>query len=232
MCMAKDGKDIWVIIPAFNEASAIGEVLSGLADYSFNIVVVDDCSTDDTFDVIGSYPVHRLRHIQNLGQGAALQTGIDYVLQNHQPDYLVTFDADGQHVPESIPHLVEVAQQGGYDVVLGSRFCDESLVENMRFSRRVLLWLAILFTNLTTGLKLTDTHNGLRLFTAEAAASIRVRQNRMAHASEILQQIARYKLRVVEAPVHVRYTAYSMAKGQTMWGGIDILIDLLKGSLK
>ncbi|MBN2502661.1 MAG: glycosyltransferase family 2 protein [Anaerolineales bacterium] len=230
--MAKDGKDIWVIIPAFNEASAIGEVLSGLADYSFNIVVVDDCSTDDTFDVIGSYPVHRLRHIQNLGQGAALQTGIDYVLQNHQPDYLVTFDADGQHVPESIPHLVEVAQQGGYDVVLGSRFCDESLVENMRFSRRVLLWLAILFTNLTTGLKLTDTHNGLRLFTAEAAASIRVRQNRMAHASEILQQIARYKLRVVEAPVHVRYTAYSMAKGQTMWGGIDILIDLLKGSLK
>jgi glycosyltransferase involved in cell wall biosynthesis len=195
-------------------------------------VVVDDCSTDDTFDVVGDYPVHRLRHIQNLGQGAALQTGIDYVLQNYQPDYLVTFDADGQHVSESIPRLVDTAQQGGYDVVLGSRFCNEALVENMRFSRRMLLWLAIVFTNLTTGLKLTDTHNGLRLFTAEAAASIRIRQNRMAHASEILQQIARRQLRVVEAPVHVRYTAYSMAKGQTMWSGIDILIDLLKGSLK
>ncbi len=230
--MIKDGKDIWVIIPAFNEATVIGEVLRGLVDYPFKVVVVDDCSTDDTFEVIGAYSIHRLRHIQNLGQGAALQTGFDYVLQNYHPDYLVTFDADGQHVPESISHLVEVAQQGGYDVVLGSRFRDEALVENMRLRRRVLLWLATLFTNLTTGLKLTDTHNGLRLFTAEAAVNIHIRQNRMAHASEILQQIARHKLRVVEAPVHVRYTAYSMAKGQTMWGGIDILIDLLKGSLK
>ena len=169
---------------------------------------------------------------RHLGVPLALQTGFDYVLQNYQPDYLVTFDADGQHAPESIRHLVEVAQQGEYDVVLGSRFCDEALVENMRFSRRMLLWLAILFTNLTTGLKLTDTHNGLRLFTMAAAAGIRIRQNRMAHASEILQQIARRGLRVVEAPVHVRYTTYSMVKGQSMLGGIDILIDLLKGSLK
>lgn len=232
MTMEKGDQNIWVIIPAFNEAAAIGEVLRGLAEYAFNVVVVDDCSMDDTFEVAGQYPVHRLRHIQNLGQGAALQTGFDYVLQNYQPDYLVTFDADGQHAPESILRLAETTQAGAYDVVLGSRFCNEAVVENMRFNRRALLWLAIIFTNLTTGLKLTDTHNGLRLFTAEAAARIRIRQNRMAHASEILRQISRLGLKVAEAPVHVRYTAYSMAKGQTMWGGIDILIDLLKGSLK
>ena len=159
----------------------------------------------------------------NLGQGAALQTGIDYALAQ-TAEVIVTFDADGQHRVSDISRLAEALFDEQADYALGSRFLGQA--PNLRPLRKALLRAATSFTRLTTGLQVTDTHNGLRAMTRRGAAAIRLRQNRMAHASEWLSQIAGSGLRYVERPVIVEYTAYSLAKGQTIGDAVLILLDL------
>lgn len=188
-----------------------------------NVVVVDDGSSDNTGDEAAQAGAHVVRHPINLGQGAALGTGIRYALRQ-QAQFIVTFDADGQHQPEDIAVLVRTAWTEEADVVLGSRFLGG--VQNMPRSRRWLVKAATAYTRLTTGLALTDAHNGLRLFTRRAAEQLRIRQNRMAHASEVLDWLSSSGLRVVEAPVRIVYTDYSLAKGQSFSSSFNILWDL------
>jgi glycosyltransferase involved in cell wall biosynthesis len=170
-----------------------------------------------------------LRHVVNLGQGAALATGIQYAL-GQGAQVLVTFDADGQHDPADIRKLVEPVIAGEADVALGSRFLAGALGVPRR--RRMLLKIAILFTGLTDHIWLSDAHNGLRALSASAARQIRITQNRMAHASEIVSEIARLKLRYVEVPVQVRYTDYSQHKGQRATDALNIMIELLEERLR
>lgn len=220
---------IFVIIPAYNEGTAIEAVIHDLMEKMpvIEVVVVNDGSRDNTRQVIEALPVHALTHPLNLGQGGALQTGIDYaVLQG--ADYLVTFDADGQHRPEDIPSLIEPLESGEVDIVLGSRFLKAGLT-NATLKRRLLLKAATLFTRITTRLPLTDTHNGLRAFTRATAGKLRIEQNGMAHASEILEKISRLGLRWKEVPVIIRYSDYSQAKGQRASNMINILWDLMLG---
>lgn len=218
---------IAAVVPAYNEAGKLGEVLQTLLPAVDLVVVVDDGSSDDTTHVAVRCGAHALRHPINLGQGAALQTGIRYALAEGATT-IITFDADGQHDPADIPKLV-AALEGGMDVALGSRFLGKA--EALPPLRRLVLRAAVVFTRITTGLRLTDAHNGLRAFSVLAAQTIQIRQNRMAHASEIIEQIARHRLRFVEVPVSIRYTSYSLAKGQRLSGGFEILVDLLKGRM-
>ena len=169
-----------------------------------------------------------LRHPINLGQGAALQTGIRYAL-SRGAGYIVTFDADGQHRPEDIRVLLDMQVKTGADVVLGSRFLGHA--ENIPRLRRMLLQLAVIYTHITSGVKLTDAHNGLRLLTRRAAERLRIRQDRMAHASEIIDQIGALGLTVVEAPVTIVYTEYSLRKGQKLGNALNILTELFVARL-
>lgn len=223
--------DVCVVIPVFNEEKTLNDVLNSLAPYHYLIVVVDDGSNDNTYEIAQSHDVHLLRHLCNLGQGAALQTGISYALTLFDVKFIITFDSDGQHQASDIPKLVDALIKEESDVVLGSRFMVGATAENISFLRKITLKLAILITKLTTGLKITDTHNGLRAFTVEAAAKIKITQNRMAHASEILQQISKFKLKYCELPVNVLYTQYSKLKGQSLLSGIDIILDIIRGRL-
>jgi glycosyltransferase involved in cell wall biosynthesis len=189
----------------------------------YNVVVVDDGSADDTHRLIAHHATAVVRHPINLGQGAALKTGIDFAL-SQGADVVVTFDTDGQHRVSDIPKLLDALARERADFALGSRFLGHST--NMPFARRVLLIGARLFTMLTTGLRLTDAHNGLRALTRRGASALRLRQNRMAHASEILADIARSGMRYVEVPVTIDYTDYSLAKGQRAGDLVMILLDL------
>ncbi|GAC1567397.1 MAG: glycosyltransferase family 2 protein [Vulcanimicrobiaceae bacterium] len=215
--------NLWVVIAAFNEAKVIGETLRGLIALQYQIVVVDDGSQDSTSDEARAKGVTVLRHVLNLGQGAALQTGIDFAI-GAGATHICTFDADGQHAPAAIATLLDTLQSSESDIALGSRFLQPS---PMPKTRRLLLILARIFTRAQTKLELTDVHNGLRLFTHEAAASLRMNQPRMAHASEILASIARHRLKYIEVPTTVSYTAYSLNKGQTFLSSFRILFDLL-----
>ena len=198
-------KAIGVLPDAFNEARAIGRVLAGLAAWPYRVVVVDDGSTDSTGHVAARAGAEVLTHPINLGQGAALQTGIDYALLRGA-SHVVTFDADGQHRPEDIAGLLAALAGHDADYALGSRFRGTAI--DLPPLRRLMLRAATWFTRLTTGLDVTDAHNGLRAMTRAGAAHIRLRQNRMAHASEILHQIAASGLAYVEAPVTIQYSRY------------------------
>lgn len=219
----------WLVIAAYNEGSQVGSVVRRARAAFANIVVVDDGSCDSTGEAAWRSGATVVTHAINLGQGAALRTGMDYAIARGAR-YVVTFDADGQHRPEDAVAMVRRLAEGGLDAALGSRFLGST--DNMPSLRRFLLKAATLFTRLTTGLEVTDAHNGLRAFTADAARRIRIRQNRMAHASEILEEIARQDLSYVEVPMVVSYTEYSLAKGQSTFGAINILLDLLLARLR
>lgn len=216
--------NVWFVIAAFNEASVIGDVVLNLRSRFPHVVVVDDCSRDATSEAALAAGASVCRHCVNLGQGAALQTGIDHALAQGA-DAIVTFDADGQHRPEDAEAMIERLAAGGVDVVLGSRFLGQQSI-GMTRGKRLLLKAATLYTRLTTGLAVTDTHNGLRCLSRRAASAIRIRQNRMAHASELLAAIASQRLSFTEMPCTVVYTDYSRAKGQRMSGSLRIVFDL------
>lgn len=214
---------IVVVIAAYNEAPVITSVVADIRRASYPAVVVDDGSTDATGEIAARAGAFVVTHPVNLGQGAALQTGLDFALAQGA-DVIVTFDADGQHRAADIAPLIAALAANKADYALGSRFLGGAV--NLPRKRRLMLAAATWFTRLTTGLDLTDTHNGLRAMTRRGASRIRLKQNRMAHASEILHQIAQGGLAYVEVPVTIEYSAYSLGKGQTLSESLAILIDL------
>jgi polyprenyl-phospho-N-acetylgalactosaminyl synthase len=216
----------FVIVPTLNEERVLRSTLEALLEYDYSIVVVDDGSRDSTWDIANSLPVYALRHPVNLGQGAALQTGMVFSLQQGAK-ILVHFDADGQHRPEDIQSLAEPIERGEADVVLGSRFLRQEDAQAVPPSRRIILRGAVLINGLFTGLWLSDAHNGLRAFSAAAARQIKLRENGYAHATEINAEIRRLKLRYVERPTHISYSSYAISKGQSPWNSLNILIDVL-----
>ncbi|MCG8652731.1 MAG: glycosyltransferase family 2 protein [Pirellulales bacterium] len=219
-----DSPQVWVVVPAFNEATRVGEVLASLRRYRWRIVLVDDGSSDATAEVARQQGVVVLRHMINRGQGAALQTGIDYAL-SRDATAIVTFDADGQHSGHDLQTILEPVLAGQADVCLGSRFLGRSI--GIPPHRMALLKAAVWFTRWTTGLRITDTHNGLRALSAGAAGRIRIREDRMAHASDLLHQIASHQLRYVERPVTIRYSQETLDKGQRSSAAVGILTRVL-----
>jgi glycosyltransferase involved in cell wall biosynthesis len=227
-----DASAVWIVIPAFNEARTIGDVVTPLCARGWPVVVIDDGSGDATASAARAAGAVVLRHALNLGQGAGLRTGFAFVRRQPGARFVVTYDADGQHEPEAVAALLEALERSGGDVALGSRFLDAAASRQVPSARRALLWLATLFTRFTTGLRVTDAHNGLRAFTVDAVSRLQLTHNRMAHASEILGEIARLGLRYAEAPVTIRYTDYSMAKGQRPLDAVAILWDIFTAGLR
>jgi glycosyltransferase involved in cell wall biosynthesis len=215
----------WVVIPLYQEATVIGSVVTELLARFRHVVCVDDGSTDGSGDVARAAGAHLLTHPFNLGQGAALQTGIEYARAQPGADFIVTFDADGQHRIVDAIAMLELARREDVAIVFGSRFLDKRTDPGAL--KRLVLKTAVRVTNMTTGLKLTDAHNGLRVIRADAARGIQLQQDRMAHATEIVLQLGRTGLPWREFPVEVLYTDYSKAKGQSLLNSINILVDLL-----
>ena len=220
---------IAVVIAAYNEAKVIGDVVRDVAASGYNVILIDDGSQDGTPEIARAAGARVVVHPVNLGQGAALQTGLEVALSDGA-EFIVTYDADGQHQAADIENLVAALKNHAADFALGNRFMGDTV--DMTGSRRLLLLAATAFTRLTTGLQITDTHNGLRAMTRRGASHIRLRQNRMAHASEILHQIAASNLKFVEVPVTITYSAYSRAKGQKLTDFLAILIDLFARRLQ
>jgi glycosyltransferase involved in cell wall biosynthesis len=194
-----------------------------------NIVVIDDGSKDETARHAKDAGAFVIRHPINLGQGAALQTGIDFAIIN-DAKVIVTFDADGQHRVEDAIAIVKHLKYHQLDVVCGSRFLG---LESKTIPKKRKFWLklAAIFTKLTTGVPVSDAHNGLRAMSSDAAKKIRITQNRMAHASEFISQVKKNSLSFDEIPVEIIYSPYSLEKGQKLTNSFNILIDLLIGKI-
>ena len=199
-------------------------MIRGIPD-SYGVICIDDGSRDDTAEQIATTRAILVKHPINMGQGAALQTGFEYALQIPSMRYVVTFDADGQHRIEDVETMLETMASSGVDVVMGSRFLGQAI--NMPRSKRAVLKLAILFSNLSTGVKLTDTHNGLRVLNRHALESMRLTMPDFAHASEIVDRIGRERLNYTEVPVTIVYSEYSKAKGQSLINAVNIAFDVI-----
>lgn len=219
-------RDAHVIVRAFNEATTLERVLDGLVDAGYSVVVVDDGSRDGTFELASRRPVAVVRHPTNLGPGAALQTGLEAALLRGA-QLVATFDADGQHRLGDLAACLEPLRAGTADVVFGSRFLRRADREAIPWPRRLLLRGGIVVNGLLTGTWMTDAHCGLRAMTRDAASRIRIRERSFAYASELLAEIRRHRLRLVEVPVSVRYTDYSLRKGQSGWNAVNVLLDYL-----
>ena len=217
-------ESLWVVVAAYNEGPRIGCVLDDLLRLGRNIVVVDDGSSDDTAGKVLQRPVWLVTHPANLGQGASIQTGLTFALERGA-SHIVTFDADGQHSVDDIPALVGALTRHGADYALGSRFLGRA--ESIPLARRLILRLAVLFTRAFSRISLTDTHNGIRALTRRGAERINITLNRMEHASELIDQIARSGLPFVEVPVHIRYSDASLAKGQRTSAALGLGLRLL-----
>ncbi|MET4004165.1 MULTISPECIES: glycosyltransferase family 2 protein [Arthrobacter] len=215
----------WIVIPMYNEASVVGTVITGLREVFPYVVCVDDGSTDGSQKVARAAGAVVVQHPVNLGQGASLQTGIEYALTDPELECIVTFDADGQHRVVDAQAMAERIKSGEAEIVLGSRFLDKRT--KLSLAKRLVLRTAAVQSRMATGLALTDAHNGLRAFSPNVAQGIHLTQNRMAHASELVHQIAEMKPRWVEHPVEIIYTDYSKAKGQSLLNSVNIIADLL-----
>ena len=220
------GKGVFVVLPAWNEEPVVEQVIREIVPLYPNVIVVDDGSADRTAERARRAGARVLRHVVNRGQGAALQTGIEYSLQQGA-DYVVTFDCDGQHRVEDIEVLLAPLQAGRCQVSLGSRFVGTT--EGMPWTRMLLLKLAVSFTRVVSGVRLTDAHNGLRAFHCAAARHIQISMDRMAHASQIVDDIRNKGLTYEEVPVRVRYTPYSRTKGQSSAHAFRVFSEYILG---
>lgn len=218
---------IVAVVPAYNEGKRVVAAIADAKQFVDHVVVVDDCSSDDTGAAAKSAGAIVLRHIINRGQGAALQTGTDYAIKTLIADVVVHFDADGQMRGDEIPMMVAPIASGEADIVLGSRFLGKQAL-NMPMMRKVMIRLGTLFTILLSGIRVTDTHNGFRALSRKAATEMRITLDRMAHASEILDLVKTKRLRYVERPVTISYSAETLQKGQSTVKAMLTAKDIIK----
>lgn len=212
---------IFCVIPAYNESKNIVAVINRVKPLVDEIVVVDDHSADNTFELAESTNIPVLHHIVNRGQGAALQTGNDYALL-HNADIIIHFDADGQFLAEEIQDIIKPIINKQADIVFGSRFLGKK--SNLPgFKKNVIMPLAKAINKIFFGINLSDPQNGFRAMSAKVAHEIKIENDGMAHCNEILIKAFRNKYRIQEVPITVIYHEF----GQKFSGGIRIIKDLI-----
>ncbi len=223
---------VWIIIPAFNEASVIGEVIADVRSVFDNVVCVDDGSTDGTGEIARRAGAHLVRHPINVGQGAAIQTGVEYARRQPGARVFATFDADGQHRVKDVAAMIDRLAAGDVDVVIGTRFGRPDGGTQPPLFKRIVLRTAARLSRRGRRLGLTDTNNGLRVFNKTVADGLNITMSGMSHANEFVMLIAENNWRVVEEPVEVLYTEYSKSKGQPLLNGVNIIFDgFLRGRI-
>jgi len=225
-----NASQVYITIPLYNEERMILKVIKSLNDQGYyNIVVVDDGSKDNGYELVkNSTNAIIAKHVINRGQGAALQTAMEIAIDKGAK-YIVHFDSDGQHDPKDIQPMLNTLVDGNYDIVLGSRFLKKNKIP---LKKRILLKGGILFTFLFSHIWLTDVHNGIRVMTADTAKKLNIQHDRFEHASEILDKIKILNLKYTEVPVTIRYTKYSMSKGQSISNSINIAYKLISSKIR
>ena len=219
-------ESIYILMPAYNESEVIDNTLNSLKPYFKNIVVVNDGSTDDLEKKLLAHDVTIINHKINLGVGAAAQAGFEYILNNTNALGVITFDADGQHSPEDASKFAKEILECEEEIIFGTRFLGHQ--QNIPFIKRLVLIIVNKITNHFTGILLTDAHNGMKAFKIGAMKKIELELSGYAYESELIMQIANKKITYKEMPTDIKYTKYSIKKGQKLGSGLLILEDLLR----
>jgi polyprenyl-phospho-N-acetylgalactosaminyl synthase len=216
-------ESILFLLRAYNEESRITGVIDSIMTAGFRkILVINDGSRDATESLVRTH--HNcivISHSHNRGAGAALETGFEFLRRNALTlwiEYVVTFDADGQHDIADIGEFIRAFEKDpDLDIVFGSRFIRKTQT-NVPFIRRCILWWGKIFTWIISGIKLTDSHNGYRMHHMKAVSVVSLTMDGMEYASELIEQVRIHWLTFAEVPVNIRYDDYTLAKGQKHGG--------------
>lgn len=218
--MASEIKNLWAVIPARNESENIGDIVKKSKKYISNVVVVDDGSTDSTFDISKNSGAVVLHHVINLGKGAALKTGCDYAVENGA-EYIVVLDADAQHNPDEIPKFIEKLRE--HDIVFGYRKLNKSMPVILRFGNGFISY----FINFLYNVDLHDTQSGYRAFSSDTYKKIRWNASDYSMESEMIANVGKNRLRYVQVQIETIYS--DKYKGTTIIDGIKIVMNMLWG---
>ena len=213
------------VVPAYNEAANIKKTIKTILEAGYeNVVIINDVSKDKTLDELEQLEddIIILSHLQNRWQGAALETGFEYLRRFGETDYVCTFDSDGQHDIHDVKKFLEVlATHEKVDMVFGSRFIEKKPT-NIPFSRMVVLKLWMIFTLFFSNIALSDTHNGFRVFRSKILDTLSITIDTMGHASEIIDIVAQKKIKFKEVPVHIHYDEFTLKKWQKSSNALNI----------
>lgn len=234
MNLNMENKKIYIVLPAFREEKAIEKVIKDVKAEGYNnIIVVDDGSSDKTYQKAKNSGVITLRHPVNRGKGAATQTGIDAAVLLGA-DYIVTMDSDGQHNPKEIKDLLDPLFNNEADVVIGSRMLNH---KEMPKSRRIMNIVANIVTYIFFGVYVSDSQSGFRAYTRDALKDVKTKLDRYEFESEMLGQVK--NTRIEEVPIEVIYTEHSYNKykgiknfsAQGFLNGISMVVRMIENSL-
>ena len=218
------GLNIVAIIPAYNEEKTLGKIITKTQLHVTTVIVVNDGSTDKTAEVAEKQGATILIHKKRLGYGAALKNGLAYA-KKLQADIIITLDADDQHNPDEIPHLINriIAEQT--DIVIGSRFLYGE--DNTPFIKRAGIKL---ITNLTNhgGVKLTDAQSGFRAYTEKALRDIELSENGMGISTEIIVKSMKSHRKISEVPIRISYPERSSINFSMFKHGVSVYLSTLK----
>jgi len=221
---------VCVVIPAFNEATVISHVVSGIKkafrnrNYAVEIIVVNDASTDETSKEAKKSGATVINHILNSGAGGATATGLSYAQQNGF-GIAVTMDADGQHAAKDVVRGVDEIIKRRDDLLIGSRLIDSAGMSKTKIIGNKGLSA---ITYALFGINSTDSQSGLRVFSRNALESLRWKTSGYEFCSEMLWRAKQLNLRISEYPIQALYTDYSKTKGQNNWNAVNIIKNLLK----
>ena len=219
-------KDIYVIVPAFNEQNVIKDIINNLLKNFSNVIVINDGSNDKTLEIINDLDIKILSHEINLGVGAAVQTGFDYVSNIPDAKAVITFDADGQHLVDDAIAMAKEILICDEGIIFGTRFPKHS--KNIPKVKRIVLKLIAKITDLVTGVTLSDAHNGLKAYKVSTIKELELQFSSYSYESELITQVAKKKIDYKEMSTDIKYTSYSIKKGQKLLNGLLIIEDLLK----
>ena len=219
-------KDIYVIVPAFNEQNVIKDIINNLLKNFSNVIVINDGSNDKTLETINDLDIKILNHEINLGVGAAVQTGFDYVSNIPDAKAVITFDADGQHLVDDAVAMAKEILICDEGIIFGTRFPKHS--KNIPKVKRIVLKLIAKITDLVTGVTLSDAHNGLKAYKVSTIKELELQFSSYSYESELITQVAKKKIDYKEMSTDIKYTSYSIKKGQKLLNGLLIIEDLLK----
>jgi glycosyltransferase involved in cell wall biosynthesis len=228
----KLSKELFVVVPAYNEEKTVAKVVTELCEMNYMVVVVDDGSHDKTHNIVKNlqkkYPqqISIYSHIINRGLGAALKTGMDASLRKGAK-YIVTFDADCQHDPYDIDNVCEPLKIDEADVVLGDRNFND-MPRSKKMANLIMNFITLLFY----GVRANDSQSGLRAFNRKATELIEINSRGYGVSSEIVREIKRNHLRLNEVPIKTIYTPYSISKGTNASVGFKILLKMIIDIIK
>lgn len=224
--------EIYIILSSYNEEETLEEVVDGLVERGFKVLIIDDGSKDNTptiaKNLVRKYNpmVFYYRHRINVGLGGAIKTGIKAALKRGA-DIMITFDADGQHNPDDLYNMYPPLQEDKADIVIASRdFSD--MPTGRRFGNTVMNYITYIFQ----GKMVTDSQSGLRAFTSDTARKLDLKSPQYGISSEIIGEIKRKNLRFMEVPMTTIYDERTIQKGTNTTVGIKIVLEFINETLK